>query len=314
MSILELAGNSVKDDILRDAGLNWNVELSHHIHGPTASANGFTDRLRATVRTDNNRILGIVGKDYQIVQNEELVYLAQSVLKTQSGMRISTAGELRNGERVWLAVEAPSREVGNRGGDFVFPYLLITNGHDGLHALGGTPTTMRVVCENTLNMAIRNSRKANTFISIRHKGDMSSKIEGMSNTLSEFFFRTEEFYNQANALASNTLSSDDVSSFFNQVYSSFVEEVPFTVTTKKEIRQENKKISVFRKWYRILERESDLFGLNMWTAFNSVSNWIDHDTSFRGDNKVESRFVSNIFGKNADTKAKVFNYALTGSI
>lgn len=312
MSILDIAGRTTKDDILRDAGLDWTVQLSTGLHAPCLVTDGHTTSKRATVREDNGRVLGIVGKDYQIVQNEELVYMAQAITHN-TNMKITNAGELRGGERVWLAVQADSIEIGNRGGDTIHPYLLLTNGHDGLNSLGGTPTSVRVICENTLNFAIKSGRKAGHFISIRHKGDMASKIDGLTATLGEFYTRTREFSDQANWMSVQSVDKSSLTEFFNKAYSIVAKPVEWNPLNKKEERAYNKKLGTFAKWYQTFDKEADMFGANLWTAFNAVTNWIDHNTSFRGDNKVENRFTSNLFGTNADKKEELFRYTLTGA-
>lgn len=312
MSILDIAGRTTKDDVLRDAGLNWTVQLSSGLHAPCTVTDGYTTDKRATVREDTGRVLGIVGKDYQIVQNEELVYMAKAITKN-TNMKITNAGELRGGERVWLAVQANTIEIGNRGGDIIFPYLLLTNGHDGMHSLGGTPTSVRVICENTLNFAIKSGRKAGHFISIRHKGDMTSKIDGLTATLGEFYSRTREFSDQANWMSIQEVDKTSLTNYFNNAYSIVAKPVDWNPMNKKEERAYNKKLGTFARWYQTFDKEADMFGANLWTAFNAITHWIDHSTSFRGDNKVENRFTSNLFGTNADKKEELFRYTLTGA-
>jgi len=312
MSILDIAGSTTKDDILRDARLNWHVELSSCLHAPCPSSEGYTTSKRATVRTDNGRVLGIVGKDYQIVQNSELVYMAETITKN-TNMKVTNAGELRGGERVWFAVQADSFEIGSRGGDVIHPYLLLTNGHDGLHSLGGTPTSVRVICENTLNLAIKDGRRSGHYISIRHKGDMASKITGVMNTLGEFYNRTHEFAMHANWMSVQQVDKSSLSSFFDKAYAIVSGPVEWNPRNKKDERRLNKKTDAIMRWYQVFDRESEMFGSNLWTAFNAVTNWIDHNTPFRGDNKIENRFTSNLFGTNADKKEDLFSYALTGA-
>lgn len=305
MSILEMAGKANNGNILADAGLNWSVELSNCLHAPCPSTDGFTTDKRATVRTDNGRVLGIVGENYQIVQNEELVYMAETITKN-SAMQISTAGELNGGGRVWLAVKAESFDVTN--GDQIDPYLLLTNGHDGLHALGATPTSVRVICENTLNMAISRGRKAGFFISIRHKGNMASKIESLMNTLGEFYVRSVEFSNSAKELSYTAMRSDEVSRYFNNVYDALVKKVD----DSSDDRSKTKKQSTLLKWYTVFDAEATQFGSNAWTAMNAVTNWLDHGVSYRGENKTENRFSSNIFGTSAEKKHELLRRTVSG--
>ena len=142
---------------------------------------------------------------------------------------------------------------------------------------------------------------------------MASKIDGLTATLGEFYTRTKEFSDQANWMSVQQLDKSTLTEFFNKAYSIVVKPVEWNPMNKKEERAYNKKLGTFAKWYQTFDNESEMFGANLWTAFNAVTNWIDHSTSFRGDNKVENRFTSNLFGTNADKKEELFRYALTGA-
>lgn len=310
MSILELAGNSISSDVLQESGLNWTVELSHALTAPCTSGEAYTTNKRATVRTDTNEVLGIVGPDYQIIQNQELVYMAEQIARTDS-LQVTTAGELRGGSRVWLAVQADSFNVGNVD-DEIKPYLLLTNGHDGLFSLSATPTSVRVVCENTLNMALREGRAANQCISIRHKGSMPEKIEELTTTLSQFYERAKTFEKQANYLSGIQLESKAIAEYFNSAYNTIVKNVPAynDITNDSDRRAYNKKHSTVMKFWDVFDHESYNLGSNAWVAFNAITHWIDHDTSFRGDNKVENQFSATFYGNNASKKQRLLEYTL----
>tara|TARA_R100001015_G_C4630128_1_gene191515 strand:+ start:851 stop:1792 length:942 start_codon:yes stop_codon:yes gene_type:complete len=313
MSILDLAGNQIVSDTLADSGLDWKVELSHNLIAPTASTEAYTTNRRATVRTDTNEVLGIVGPDYKIVQNQELVYMAERIANNDS-LKVTSAGELRNGARVWLAVEASSFNVGNAD-DPIKPYLLLTNGHDGLYSLSATPTSVRPWCENTLNMAMSEGKAAGHCISIRHKGNMEDKIDDLTTTMINFYQRTEEFQKQANYLASCNMTSGDVANYFDNAYNKVVKNVPVYTDIKNDSdrRAYNKKQSTVMKFWQIFDNESTALGSNAWIAFNAMTNWMDHDASFRGENKLENKFSANFYGSNANKKQKLLEYTLSNA-
>lgn len=295
MNVFDKVGKPNNGHILSDAGLDWQVELSDSLVARCPSITGQTTDLRATVRTDTGSVLGIVSENYQIVQNESLVSICEHTTKN-SNLNVSTAGELYDGKRVWVAVKADSFNVGN-GDDEVMPYLLVTNGHDGKHSLGATPTSIRVICQNTLNMAIQEGRQSGSFISIRHKGNMDDKIESMMDTLGKFYKRTNEFANQSNYLARVGLDSATLARYFSDAYD-------LLFNTNETDRSKNKRINTIIKWNQNFSAEEHL-GANFWTAMNAITNYMDHSSSFRGSNKEENRFSSNILGKNADMKLKL---------
>ena len=303
MNVFDKVGKPNNGHILSDAGLDWQVELSDSIVARCPSITGQTTDLRATVRTDTGSVLGIVSENYQIVQNESLVSICEHTTKNNN-LNVSTAGELYDGKRVWVAVKANSFNVGT-GDDEVMPYLLVTNGHDGKHSLGATPTSIRVVCQNTLNMAIQEGRQLGSFISIRHKGDMGDKIESMMDTLGRFYKRTAEFAEQANYLARNNLDSLTLAKYFSDSYDMLFK-------SAETDRSKNKRINTIIKWHHQFNEEAH-FGANFWTAMNAITHYLDHNSSFRGDNKEENKFSSNILGKNADMKLKLLTSTLNWS-
>lgn len=310
MSILNTVGSEVSESILDDTGLNWDVVKSDGLLAPTSyGVNAGTAKKCATVRVDTNEILGVVSPDYQVVQNRELAYMAQRV--AGNGLKVDSGGTLRGGARVWLSVTAPSFDVNGCSSDTVNPFLLLTNGHDGLFSLSGTPTSRRVYCENTLNMALAEGRKQNMCISIRHKGNMQEKMEDLMNTIDEFYHRTEVFQKQANLMAGIPASSDVVRTYFKDVYTKFVGEMPEDATTREEERKQTKYYNTVSKWWNTFDDESYKLGTNLWIAFNAVTNWIDHSSGFRGANKAENKFMHNFYGSGANKKQNILSHTLT---
>jgi len=309
MSILNIVGNEVVDNTLRDSGLDWQVELTNGLTTPMSNGSiAATSSKCATVRTDTNEILGIVSPDYKVVQNAELVHMAERVCGSQ--LNVNTGGTLRNGSRVWLGIKAPSFDVGT--GDEVAPYLLLSNGHDGLFSLSGTPTSIRVWCENTLNMALADGRRQNMCISIRHKGNMTDKIEHLMETLEQFYARAGEFKRQAKVLAAKSMTEDDVTSYFKHTYLQHIDRIPYEVRDKSDERKLNKYRSTSMKWWKTFDEESSRFDPSLWVAYNAVTRWIDHDATFRGPNKIENRFLSNFYGGSATKKQMILESTLSG--
>lgn len=311
MNISVFANNQVtSNNILEDAKLDWDVYKTPGVYGTYGSGTtAYTEDRSLTVRTDNGAVLGVVGKDYQVVQNSELVYIAEMVTGMHN-LRVSSGGVLRGGSRVWLSIEAPSFEVGSLR-DVVTPYLLISNGHDGLHSLGATPTSVRVWCQNTLNMAIEEGKAKGSYISLRHKGDMNSKIQGMIDILGRFYARTSEMNDVANRLSHISLDQQDLSDYFDTIYNKVVSDYSAKDSLKTTERKNNRKVATMQKWYNVFDAESDAFSsTSLWIAMNAITNWYDHGTKYRGDNKTENRFISNIYGSSAEAKAKVLRETL----
>lgn len=130
----------------------------------------------ANVRTSDKKVLGIVGKDYQIVQNTEAFAFTDKLLGNQ-GVHYDTAGSLQEGKRVWMLARMNSCKLLD---DEVVPYLLFSNGHDGRHAVRVAITPVRVVCQNTLNLALVKAERSWATI---HMGKLDKKLDEAARTL-----------------------------------------------------------------------------------------------------------------------------------
>ena len=145
------------------AGLNWKVESKPVFNEKNEEIPGFI----ANTRNTDGKVFGIVSNRYNIVQNEDAFSFTDSLIGED--VRYETAGSLREGRTVWLLAKMPERKI---LGDKFDPYICFTNSHDGFGAVKVCMTPIRVVCNNTLNLALSN---ANRMWSTRHIGDIQTK-------------------------------------------------------------------------------------------------------------------------------------------
>ncbi len=139
----------------------------------------------ATVRTDNEAVLGVVGKDYEVVQNTDAFSFFDAIVGGD-GIQYETAGALGKGERIFITAKLPKYiKVGND--DLIEQYLFLTTSHDGGGSIMAAFTPVRIVCNNTLNAALRNHSNS---IKIRHTANVKDRLEeahklmGITNQLS----------------------------------------------------------------------------------------------------------------------------------
>ncbi|MEO8174216.1 MAG: DUF932 domain-containing protein, partial [Sediminibacterium sp.] len=149
----------------------------------------------ATVRTDNDNVLGVVGKDYEVVQNIDAFAFFDSIVGGDDGIMYETAGALGKGERIFITAKLPGYiRVGND--DLLEKYLFLTTSHDGYGSITAAFTPVRIVCANTLNAAMRNHTNA---LKIRHTAGAKERLEqahklmGISNQMS---FEMEQIFNR----------------------------------------------------------------------------------------------------------------------
>ena len=159
-------------DALRLAGLNWKV-----LQEPVYTENKeLIQGYKANVRNSDRKVLGVVTDRYKVIQNEEAFAFTDALLG--EGVRYETAGSLQEGRRVWMLARLPREFI--IGGERISPYMVFSNTHDGSGAVKTALTPIRVVCNNTLNLALRTAKRNWSMI---HAGDISGKIKEAKNTL-----------------------------------------------------------------------------------------------------------------------------------
>ncbi|MDR6920027.1 DUF932 domain-containing protein [Chryseobacterium sp. 2987] len=186
------------EEAIKFAGLDYDVEKSPLFtkgSGIIDNDNGIemidseldVPNYFANIRTDNNTVLGVVGKDYHIVQSREAFSFFDSIVGGGNGILYETAGALGNGERIFITAKLPDYiRVGN-GDDITEKYIFLTTSHDGSGSITAAFTPIRIVCQNTLNASLKNM---SNVVRIRHTAgakqrlDDAHKVMGLANKLS----------------------------------------------------------------------------------------------------------------------------------
>lgn len=160
-------------EALKESGLDWTVIQK----GIQTEDSVFIPGFKANIRESDQRLLGVVTDRYKIVQNHEAFAFTDELLG--EGVRFETAGSIQNGKKVWLLAKLPEDYIILE--DQVCPYLVFFNSHDGSGSIKVAMTPIRVVCQNTLNLALRSAKRIWTS---NHTGDIQSKLEEAKHTLS----------------------------------------------------------------------------------------------------------------------------------
>lgn len=159
-------------EALKLAGLDWNVIQKDVYTGDGIYVPGF----KANVRDKDDKVLGIVTNRYKVVQNRDAFAFTDTLLG--EGVRYETAGSLLGGKKIWLLARLPREYIVT--GERISPYLVFSNTHDGSGAVKVAVTPIRVVCNNTLNLALSTADRSWSMI---HTGDINSKIKEAEDTL-----------------------------------------------------------------------------------------------------------------------------------
>ena len=159
-------------EALRLSGLDWQV-----IQQPIATVDGTPiPGYRANLRDTDHQVLGVVTDRYRVVQNAEAFAFTDGLLG--EGVKYETAGSLQNGKKIWLLAKLPDKYIIE--GDRIEPYLVFSSSHDGSGSIKVAMTPIRVVCQNTLNLALSSAKRAWSTI---HVGDLAGKMDQAHNTL-----------------------------------------------------------------------------------------------------------------------------------
>lgn len=178
------------------AGLDWNVEARPIYDEERNEIPGY----KANTRSTDNSVLGIVTDRYKIIQNADAFSFVDNLIGKD--VTYETAGSLKKGKQIWLLAKMPMAKV---AGDDVEPYMCFTNTHDGTGAVKVCMTPIRVVCNNTLNLALNQAKRSWSTV---HTGDINKKLAEAEATLelaNRYMVKLDE---EAYKLANTTVRED----------------------------------------------------------------------------------------------------------
>lgn len=263
-------------DALHLAGLDWEVKQI-----PVYTEAGIEiPNYKANVRSTDNSVLGIVTDRYKIVQNTEAFEFTDSLIGGE--VKYETAGSLNGGRRVWMLAKMPTTNI---VGDAVEPYMCFTNSHDGTGAIKVCMTPIRVVCANSLQMALNGAKRA---WSTKHIGNLEAKLEEAKMCLQmarDYMINLDE---EADRLANATLREEQVYEILDEL---------FPVDDNTSDRKKNN-IEDFKGDFKVAYFMPDLtqFKDTAWGAVNAMADVITHATPKRNT----ATFEQNRWGKIID--------------
>jgi phage/plasmid-like protein (TIGR03299 family) len=252
---------------------NWNVRLED-VEIPS----GFeSDKNYSFVTRTNpfnkkqNDVLGVVGERYVPLQNEDLFDFGDLLL--DNGGRWETAGSIKSGRVVFgsLALERETVLDPNGVGDKVNTYLLINTSHDGSIAIQASITPVRVVCANTLNLALGNRGRGGSVkqsFKIRHTQTASGKIAVAREALGLTHQYMDEFDKMANEMIQTEVSKAQFDKIVESLYPT-----PKDETKKASLTKHNAKIDLINEIY-VGDYNNTITG-TAWGVANAMTERLD---------------------------------------
>lgn len=279
--------------MMEKAGLDWSVEKQKII----TTAGIPVGQKQALVRLSDNKVLDVVGTDWNPVQNEEAFdFFAEYV--AAGDMEMHTAGSLKEGQMVWaLAKVKESFDV--FGDDTVESYLLFSNPHQYGKSIDIRFTPIRVVCNNTLTMSL--NAQADKSVKVGHRTQFDA--DTVKETLGIAHEKFEKYKEMAQFLGSRKFTAESLIQYYNSVFPNTSRS-----NTDKKVETVQDLSRAARQAYDVLETQPGAqYGEgSWWQAFNSVTFITDHVQGRNAENRLHSQW----FGGNQLRKVKAAEQAV----
>jgi phage/plasmid-like protein (TIGR03299 family) len=256
---------------------NWNVRLEDVSIPDTFASDKnyfFVTRTNPFDKSQND-VLGVVGERYKVLQNEDLFSFGDNIL--DGGGRWETAGSIKGGRVVFgsLALERETVLDPTGVADKVKTYLLINTSHDGSIAIQASITPVRVVCANTLNLALGSRGKGpKQSFKIRHTQTAEGKIAVARETLGLANKYMDEFDKMAHAMIQTEITDKQFNDIILMAYPKPDKD------TKGAVKKWENKVDVINDIYT--GQFNGMIAGNAWGAFNALTERLDWYRSARG--------------------------------
>ena len=245
---------STVQEALELSGLNYTVEKV-----PVYLDNGLqVPGAFCTKREDSDVTYGVVGSQFEIVQNIEGFDFINNMIP--EGLKFLKAGE--NKKFIYIIAQLPSIDV---LGDEVAPHIIFQNSHSGSTTLKATIAPLRIVCENQFNMTFK---KANNKISLRHTKSIKGRLHTAQEVLIQSSDYLSEFQKSALLMAQKKVSKSQVDDLMDKIF--YIKE-EFTPT---QVRRVEEKRDKFLKAYQAEDNQN--FIGTQWGLVNAYTDFVTH--------------------------------------
>ena len=275
-TVVESAPSS--KEALELAGLDWQVHQKDIsvLWGRTIPG------YKANVRDTDGAVLGVVTDKYRVVQNEDAFAFTDELLG--EGVKYETAGSLNGGKKVWILARLPREYV--ISGERISPYLVFSNTHDGSGAIRVAITPIRVVCNNTLNLALARAERSFSMI---HTGNINEKFEEAKKTLFMADTYMEELGKEFERLRSIKVSDAQVEEYVNMLIPLDEDATATQIKNARTLRND-----ILTRYFDAPDLK--VLGKNAYRFVNAASDFATHANPLRRT----ANFKENLFAKTVD--------------
>jgi phage/plasmid-like protein (TIGR03299 family) len=284
----------------KQAGMDWTIRETpvRYLAGEGGSSNPALtfDDHKVLYRSDTQAALSVVSGRYQVVQPRDVLEFYRDLTEV-FGYELETAGVLKQGRKLW-ALARTGQAVSLKGNDTVNQYLLLATSCDGSLATVAMPTSVRVVCNNTLAIALRGTTSAvkvphsTTFDPVAVKAQLGIA----TSQWAAFLYRMQ-------LLADRKVKHREAASYFVDVLGQPGEQVDaLSPTNGRAIKRVLELFDGQGKGAELSSARGTAWGL-----LNAVTEFVDHERRARSQ---KFRLDSAWFGQGAVTKQRALDHAL----
>lgn len=283
-------------EAIQAANLDWQVSKTP-VYANLNGARLVVPNTFAIVRHDplHSPVLGVVSKDYTPLQNSEAFGFFDPIVGENAAV-YHTAGALGQGERIWLLAKLPG-QLRIVGDDVADNYLLLANSHDGQGSVQVKFTSVRVVCQNTLTLALGGTES----FRLMHTPDVKQRLQTAGNLLAQVRTRYDTMEQALQAMARVPVDQARLQEYLTQVF-------PDPDLTDEAAVSRVKRSRQWSEYFFDQGRGNRLPGVTgtLWAAFNGVTELLDHRKTRQNPGQ---RLTSLWFGDNYRIKARAFALA-----
>ena len=279
-------------EAIEAANMGWEVGMREvFIQTPSGQFMEVTDK-KAVTRLDNGKVFGIFSNQYTPLQNRDAFTFFDSVVGAGEAI-YHTAGTLAGGSRIWILAKLPG-DLKLSDTDVLERYILLANSHDGSLAVTMKPTTVRVVCNNTLSVAL--GGETNKLFRAVHTSSVMQRVNQARETLGlqEAYFAN--VMRGIERLADERMTQPAANEFLVELFG-----------------QEENREAISTRMQNQIDTVGNLFvkgtgnhGVNRWDMLNAVTEFVDHKRTKDDDKRLDAAW----FGGGKDLKQKAWNLLL----
>lgn len=286
----------------KQAGMDWQIQESPvrfmaDTAGHLGAIHTFPEQ-KVLFRSDNQQALSVVSQRYQVVQPREVLEFYRDLTEI-AGYELETAGVLKGGKKFWALAKTGQSSV-LKGNDMVLGYLLLATSCDGTLATTATPTTIRVVCNNTLSVAVNRATQA---IKVPHSTKFDA--QAVKKQLGVAVSQWDSFMHQMRMLSERKVKPHEAMNYFLQV----VCDTPSANDGKPMVLNNERALNKVKSLYEGQGHGAEMASAKgtAWGLLNAVTEYVDHEKRARSD---EHRMDSAWFGQGATIKQRALESAL----